>query len=216
MPYRMIEFLKHARPAIAAAVFLLGAPVAVMAQSAPANGDISKWLKVCDPKNASVCMVTKDYVVESGPLATFTIHTTPDPNKFGIGITVPTGFIFPPGIPISVDGKKQTTARYVVCLPAAPKSQRVICVAQAEVSSSLISTLKKGGKLEIEVTTGDGKTVPIDFALSGFTKAFDGPDMGEAALAKQREETAKLFQQQAQQRSQQLIDAQRKDKGNGG
>ena len=63
--------------------------------------------------------MTKDYVVESGPnaLATFTVQTTPDPKKFGIGVTVPPGFIFPPGIPISVDGNKKATAQYVMCWP---------------------------------------------------------------------------------------------------
>ncbi len=212
MPNRTTEFLKHARPALAAAAFLLGASVAAMAQSAPAGGDVSQWLKICDPKHPDTCMVTKDYVVESGPnaLATFSLQATPDKTKFGLGVTVPTGFIFPPGIPVSVDGTKKATAHYVVCLPAAPKSQRVVCIAQAQVAADFVTALKKGGTLEIQLTTGDAKTVPIDFSLSGFSKAFDGPDMGEAALLKQREETAKIFQEKAQQRGQQLIEEQRK------
>lgn len=218
MPNRTIEFLKHARPALAAAVFLMGAPVAVLAQDAPQGGDIQQWLKVCDPKQPKVCAVTKDYVVESGPqaLATFTIQTTADPKKYGVGVTVPPGFIFPPGVPISVDGTKKTTAQYVVCWPDAPKSPRVMCIAQAQVADDFVTSLKKGGTLEIQLTTGDAKTVPIDFSLSGFSKVFDGPDMGEAAIAKQREETAKMFQDKAQQRGQQLIDEQRKAKASGG
>ncbi len=218
MPNRTTEFLKHARPVAAAAALLMGASLAAMAQDAPSGGDTQQWLKICDPKKPDICAVTKDYVVESGPqaLATFTLQTTADPKKFGIGITVPPGFIFPPGIPISVDGTKKGTAQYVICWPDAPKSQHVVCIAQAPAAEDFVTALKKGGTLEIELTTGDAKTVPIDFSLAGFSKTFDGPDMGEAALAKQREDTAKLFQQKAQQRGQQLIDAQRKDKAGGG
>ena len=217
MPYRMIEFIKLAPPALAAAAFLMGAPVAAMAQDAPQGGDIQQWLKVCDPKDATLCAVTKDYVVESGPqaLATFTIRSTADPKKFGLGVTVPPGFFFPPGIPVSIDGNKQTTAQYVVCWPDGPKSSRVMCIAAADVAADFVAALKKGGTLELQLTTGDGKTVPIDFSLAGFSKTFDGPDMGEAAITKQREETAKLFQDKAQQRGQQLIEEQRKAKAGG-
>ena len=219
MPYRMNDFIKHARPAFTAAAFLMGASVAALAQDAPKGGDISQWLKVCDPKNPAVCAVTKDYVVESGPnaLATFTVQSTGNPKTFGLGVTVPPGFIFPPGIPISIDGTKKTTAQYVLCWPDGPKSTRVMCIAQAQVAEDFVASLKKGGTLELLLTTGDAKTVPIDFSLSGFTTVFDGPDMGEAALAKQREANAKVFQEKAQQRGQQLIDEQRKAKaGSGG
>jgi hypothetical protein len=40
--------------------------------------------------------------------------------------------------------------------------------------------------------------------------------MGEAALAKQREDTVKIFQQKAQERGQQLIEEQRKAKAASG
>ncbi len=219
MPNRTTEFLKHALPAVTAAALMMGTPVAAMAQDAPPTAnDAQRWLKICDPKNPATCAVTRDYVVESGPqvLATFTIQTTADPKKFGIGITVPPGFVFPPGIPISVDGAKQATAQYVICWPDAPKSQHVVCIAQAPAGEDFIAALRKGGMLELQLTTGENKTVPIDFSLIGFSKTFDGPDMGESALAKQREATAKLFQQKAQQRGQQLIDEQRKAKASGG
>ena len=218
MPYRMIEFLKLARRALIAAAVLTGAPLAALAQDAPTSGDVAQWLKVCNPKQAAVCAVTKDYVVESSPspVATFTIQTTPDPKKFALGITVQPGFIFPPGVPISIDGNKKVTAQYVICWPDAPKSQHVVCVAQAQVADDFVANLRKGGTLEMQLTTGDAKTVPIDFSLAGFAKTFDGPDMGEAALAKQREDTAKLFQQKAQQRGQQLIEEQRKSKAASG
>jgi invasion protein IalB len=215
MPNRMIQFLRGARPALAAAALLMGVPVTVMAQDAPAGGDVSQWIKVCNPKQQTDCAVTKDYVVETGPLATFTIRTTTDPKKFIVGVTVPPGFIFPPGIPVSIDGAKKTTAHYLICWPDAPKSQHVVCIAQAEVADNFVASMKKGGKLELQLTSGDASVVPVNFSLGGFSKVFDGPDMGEQALAKQRDELAKMFQQKAQQRGQQLIDAQRKNQGGG-
>ena len=161
--------------------------------------------------------MTKDYVAEAGPnaLARFTVQTTADPKKFGIGITVPLGFVFPPGIPISVDGEKKATAQYVICLPESPTTQSVACIAQAQVADDFVSALKKGSKLQLSLTAGDTKTIAIDFSLSGFSKSFDGPDMGEAAVAKQREEAAKIFQQKAQERGKQLIEEQRKQKSGG-
>jgi hypothetical protein len=66
------------------------------------------------------------------------------------------------------------------------------------------------------MTAGDSKVVSIEFSLAGFSKSFDGPDLGEAAVAKQREDAAKIFQQKAQERGQQLIEEQRKQKAAGG
>ncbi len=217
MPNRTIELFKQARPALAAAALLMAAPVAAMAQDAPAAADISQWIKVCNPKQATMCAVTKDYFVESGPnaIATFTISTTADPKKFGVGLSVPPGFIFPPGIPVFVDGNKKVTAQYAVCWPDGPKSSRVMCIAQASVADDFVTALKKGGTVELQLTSGDGKMVPIDFSLAGFSKVFDGADMGQDALVKQRDQIAKLFEQKAQQRGQQLIDAQRKPAGGG-
>ncbi len=89
------------------------------------------------------------------------------------------------------------------------------CIAQAQVADDFVSALKKGVEAAAVADTGDTKTLPIDFSLAGFSKSFDGPDIGEAAVAKQREEAAKIFQQKAQERGQQLIEEQRKQKSGG-
>ena len=233
MSYRTIEFANFARKASCAALMLAWATGTASAQTAPApapapapasapapaTGDVSQWLKVCNPKQPEICAISKDYVAESGPnaLARFAIQTTPDAKKFAIGITVPLGFVFPPGIPISVDGDKKITAQYVICLPESPQAKSsVVCVAQAPVADDFVGALKKGQKLQLQLTSGNSKQINLEFSLAGFSKSFDGPDMGEASVAKQREEAAKIFQQKAQQRGQELIDAQRKQKAGGG
>jgi invasion protein IalB len=196
------------------------APAAGAAASAPAPaaGDIAQWVKVCNPKQPAMCSVTKDYVSESGPapLATFSVQTTPDPKKYALGILVPLGFVFPPGIPINVDGDKKSTAQYVICLPESPQSQAVACIARAEVGDDIVGAMKKGSKLELQLTGGDGKVVSLAFSLAGFSKSFDGPDMGEATVAKQREDAAKIFQEKAAERGKQLIQEQQKQKAGGG
>ncbi len=213
MSHRTIQFFKHVPHAVAAAMILSGASGAALAQSAPATGDVAQWVKQCNPQQPDICNISKDYVSANlpGPLATFIVQTTADPKKFQIGLQVPLGFVFPPGIPISVDGEKKATGQYVICLPP-PQGQSVLCLAQAPVTDDFIAALKKGSKLELTLTDGSNKAVPLNFSLAGFSKSFDGPDQGEAALAKQRAENAQLFQKMMDQKKQELIDAQRKQK----
>ena len=226
MPNRMTEFLKNARPALIAAAFLMGAPAVAMAQSTNANtstsaaavGDLAKWIKVCpDAKRPTVCNVIKYYYVESAPvpLASFNVESTGDPNKFVIGISVPPGYFFPPGIPISIDGTKKAAAKYTYCTAPPRQNASALCIAHAEVGADFITALKKGGTMELQPTTTTMKAVPFDFSLSGFTSAFDGPNMGVDALTKQRDDIAKYYEAKAKQRGQQLIDAQRQGKSGG-
>ena len=233
MRNRTIDFTTHLRRAAVAVLALAWAPVAMAAPATPApaaapaapsaaaaptSGDIAQWIKVCNPQQPAMCSVTKDFVSGSGPapLATFSVQTTPDPKKYALGILVPLGFVFPPGIPINVDGDKKGTAQYVICLPESPQSQSVACIARAEVGDDFVGVMKKGSKLELQLTGGDGKVVPLAFSLAGFSKSFDGPDMGEAAVAKQRDEAAKIFQQKAAERGKKLIEEQQKMKAGGG
>ena len=188
----------------------MGAPVAAMAQDAPTGGDIQQWLKVCDPKNPAI--VRRDQglcrrVRSAGachlhhparpPIRRSSASASPcrrDSSSRPAFRSASTATRRPPRITWSA-GRTDRRAR-ASC--ASPRRRS---------TDDFVAALKKGGTLELQLTTGDNKTVPIDFSLTGFTKTFDGPDMGEAALAKQRDETAKMFQEKAQQRGQQLIDA---------
>ena len=219
-PAALAQAAKPATPAAPAPAAKPAAPTAPApaAAQSPTSGDVAQWIKVCNPQQATMCSVTKDFVSESGPapLATFSVQTTPDPKKFAIGILVPLGFVFPPGIPLAVDGEKKAAAQYVICLPESPQSQSVACIARAEVGDEFIGTMKKGSKLEMQLTGGDGKVIPLGFSLAGFSKSFDGPDMGEATVAKQREQAAKIFQEKAAERGKKLIEEQQKQKAGGG
>jgi invasion protein IalB len=187
----------------APSAFAETAPAA--AQPAPQAPEVvpMQWIKVCDPQNAKLCQISEDYSVAGSatPLSSISIQTTPDANKFGIGIQVPIGFLLPAGIPLVVDGVKKTTAQFITCLPS-PQGQSYFCLAQVMADGDFIAALKKGKALEMQLVSMDKKATTIAFPLDNFTESFDGPD--QAALARQRDDAAKVLAEKAKERAKQL------------
>ncbi len=163
----------------------------------------SQWVKVCDPQNAKICQITEDYALAGAttPIGSVSIQTSPDPNKFAVGIQVPLGFILSAGVPLGVDGTKKADAPFITCLPS-PQGQGYFCLAQTLVDGAFIDTLKKGKMLNLQLASMDKKTTAMVFPLATFASAFDGPD--QAALARQREDAAKVLAEKAKQRAKQL------------
>lgn len=189
-------------PLATGALAATAAPSAAQQQSTPPVAP-TQWIKVCDPQNDKICQVTEDYALvgANSPLGSVSVQTTPDPNKFGIGIQVPIGFLLQAGVPLSVDGSKKDTARFITCVPS-PQSQSYFCLAQALVDGAFVDALKKGKALQIALTSMDRTTTTLNFPLENFTAAFTGPD--QAALARQREDAAKVLSEKAKQRAKQL------------
>lgn len=197
-----------------AAAFSVAAPFAAgaLAETAPASqannvklpdAAPTEWIKLCDPQNAKICQVTEDYSLagSNSPIGSVSIQTTPDANKFGLGIQVPLGFLLQAGIPISIDGEKKMTAQFITCLPS-PQSQSYFCLAQALVDTAFIDSLKKGKAMQMELVSMDKSSTSLAFPLENFTAVFDGPD--QAALARQREDAAKVLAEKAKERAKQL------------
>ncbi len=178
------------------------------AVAAPKTQDVpapapTEWVKVCDPNNAKVCQVTEDYALAGSPapISSISVQTSPDPNKFAVGIQVPLGFLLQEGIPISVDGTKKATAQFITCLPS-PQSQTYFCLAQALVDGPFVDALKKGKALQLQLSAPDKTSTRISFPLATFATSYDGPD--QAALARQREDAANVLAQKAKERAKQL------------
>jgi len=169
----------------------------------------SQWVKVCDPNNAKLCQISEDYglVGDPAPIGSVAIQTTPDPKKFAVGIQVPLGVRLDEGIPLILDGTKTATAQFLTCVPA-PNGPSYFCLAQAVVDNGFINALKKGKMLQLSLASVNKTSKMMDFPLANFTQAFDGPD--QAALARQRENAAKILTEKAQQRAKQLEGAQPK------
>jgi invasion protein IalB len=183
-----------------------------LAETAPAPADNgppaaaiapTQWVKVCDPNNAKLCQITEDYALAGANslIGSVSIQTSTDPNKFSVGIQVPIGFLLQMGIPLSVDGAKKTTAPFITCLPS-PQGPAFFCIAQALVDGSFVDTLKKGKTLDLDLYKMDKTSAKLSFPLDTFASAFDGPD--QAALARQREDAAKILAEKAKERAKQL------------
>ncbi len=180
-------------------------PAAAPQQQQPQQPPVapSEWVKVCDPNNAQICQITEDYglVGAQSPIGSVSVQTSPDPNKFGIGIQVPLGFMLPAGIPLSIDGTKKGSAQFITCLPS-PQSQTYFCLAQALVDGGFIDALKKGKALQLALAAPDKTGTTLVFPLDTFADAYTGPD--QAALARQREDAAKVLAEKAKERAKQL------------
>ncbi len=183
-----------------------------LAETAPAPSDKgqparavapTQWVKVCDPNNAQLCQVTEDYALAGGNslIGSVSIQTSNDPKKFSVGIQVPIGFLLQKGIPLSVDGAKKATAPFITCL-SSPQGPAYFCIAQTQVDGSFVDTLRKGKSLDLDLYTMDKTSTKLSFPLETFASALDGPD--QAALARQREDAAKILAEKAKERAKQL------------
>ncbi len=195
--------------------FSVAGPLATgaLAETAPATTDQAKptvpdvapteWVKVCDPNNAAICQITEDIALVGAntPLASISVQTFPDPKKFALGIQVPIGFLLDQGIPLSVDGAKTATAQFITCLPS-PQSQSYFCLAQVLVDDGFVAQLKKGKDLKLALTAMDKTGKTLAFPLATFAQAYDGPD--QAALARERDNAAKILAEKAKERAKQL------------
>ena len=205
---------------MAVAFSVAGSPATgALAETAPAAGNQNQsatpavapaqWVKVCDPKDAKICQISEDYglVGQNTALGSIAIQTSPDPKKFAVAIQVPLGFLVDQGVPLVVDGAKKANAPFITCVPS-QQTQSYFCVAQTSVDDGFVNALKKGKVLRLSLTTIDKTSATLDFPLDTFAQAFDGPD--QAALARERDNAAKILAEKAKQRAKQLEGQQKK------
>ncbi|WP_162409247.1 invasion associated locus B family protein [Acuticoccus sediminis] len=156
-----------------------------MAQSAPAAEP--NWLKVCtqDPRvKKDMCLVTQELRTGGGQvLASAAIRGFKGEQRQSILIAVPTGMVIEPGVQIQVDGGDPQKAEYQVCLQTA-------CWAERAVNEAFISAMKSGTTMRLTAYNREGKQVPFDLPLTGFTTAYDGEPLSPdriAAITEQRQ-----------------------------
>jgi invasion protein IalB len=202
----------NAAPAVPATPAAPATPEAPATSASPP----SPWVKVCNKNpqtDAEICVVTQELRAETGqPIAVVTIQLGQEPGKYGLGIVVPIGFVLPPGIALNVDGAKQGTAHYTICIPPA-NNQPSVCLAQAPVDENFVAALKKGNKLQLVVVTPQNKQIPIELSLAGFSKSFDGPGIDRAAAEAQRKQLSDALQKSAEEARKKLIEQQQKELG---
>jgi invasion protein IalB len=79
------------------------------------------------------------------------------------------------GTELMVDQSPRLNAPYVVCVTDG-------CVSDYEATLELISKLKNGHGLLVQVISGSGQVVSFVLPLSDFAQAYDGPPTDAAAF----------------------------------
>lgn len=197
--------------------FMIATSVTAPAQDAPQPATPSSpWVKVCNNNpqtNAEICVVTQELRAETGqPIAVATLQLGQEAGKYGFGVVVPIGFVLPPGIALAVDGAKQGTAQYTICIPAS-NNQASVCLAQSPVNEEFVSALKAGNKLTMTVVNPQNRAIPIEMSLAGFSATLDGPGIDRAAAEQQRKQLSDALQKSAEEARKKLIEQQQKELG---
>jgi hypothetical protein len=111
-----------------------------------------------------------------------------------------------PGLRVQIDDQPPTDVKYGICFPNA-------CYAEVEVNDEFVTKLKAGGKLTITTLNQQAKPVNFPMTLAGFTKAYDGKGLDQAAQQARESELADALARRAENARQKLIEQQQKESG---
>ncbi|MGN6465743.1 MAG: invasion associated locus B family protein [Rhizobiaceae bacterium] len=163
--------------AVAGLATALAAAAPAHAQDAPTQPPRG-WFKACSKQqDVDICNVQNLIMADTGQLMTgiSMIDIKGKVNRKVFQITVPTGRMIPPGVAVQIDGGKAQKLDYVICFPDR-------CVAEAQLSDTLVASFKKGQKLTLTSINFQNQPNPIDVSLAGFTDAFDGAPLKQSDL----------------------------------
>jgi invasion protein IalB len=136
------------------------------------------WFKACSKQeDVDICNVQNIVMADTGQMITgiSLIELKGKVNRKVFQVSVPSGRMVPPGIGLQVDGGKTQKLDYVICFPDR-------CVAEAQMSDTLIAAFKKGSELTLTSVNFQNQPNPIKVSLQGFTGAFDGPALQQSDI----------------------------------
>jgi len=197
---------------LAVAAFAVGLPLGASAQEgeAPAASPEAPWAKLCNADPASgkeLCLTIQEIRADTGQfIASATIRTIAGDPKKSLITAVPPGMLLQPGLRVQIDDGQQVEVKYGICFPNA-------CYAELEVNDDFVAKLKAGGKLTITTLNQQAKPVNFPMTLAGFTKAYDGKGMDQAAQQARESELADALARRAENARQKLIEQQQKETG---
>ncbi len=211
-------FVQVAERSLVTIAAICASSLAVLAQDATTSSEAPQaWLKVCstDPKtNNEACIISQELRPGGRLIASVTIQSTKEPGQYGVQVVVPIRFLIPPGVGLAVDGNEIAKAQYRICIPGSNSQPLAMCLALAGIGEDFITALKKGNKLALVVVNPQGKKIPIEMTLAGFSKTFDGPGVDRVAAQTQREQLSEALQRSAEEARKKLIEQQQKEIGN--
>ena len=194
------------------ATVLVGVPLGASAQEgeAAATTPESPWAKLCNADPATgkeLCLTIQEIRADTGQfIASATIRTIAGEEKKSLITAVPPGMLLQPGLRVQVDDQPPTDVKYGICFPNA-------CYAEIEVNDDFVGKLKAGGRLTITTLNQQAKPVNFPMTLAGFTKAYDGQGLDQAAQQARESELADALARRAENARQKLIEQQQKETG---
>ncbi|HET7714480.1 MAG TPA: invasion associated locus B family protein [Bauldia sp.] len=207
---------RHLTKWLALAFLAIGAPIAASAQeaeapaAAPPAGPESPWAKLCNADPATgkeLCLTIQEIRADTGQfIASATVRTIEGEAKKSLITAVPPGMLIQPGLRVQIDDGQQYEMKYGICFPNA-------CYGELEINDEFITALKGGGRLTVTTLNQQAKPVNFPMTLSGFTKAYDGAGLDQAAQQERQNELADALARRAESARQKLIEQQQKESG---
>ena len=198
--------LRHA-VLTALALGLASTVPAAAQQRAPAAPE---WVKLCSKVGENdICNVQFTIQTPTGQLVTGVnlLQSKGAVNRSIFQVAVPSGRYIPEGVKVQIDGGRENTLPYSLCLPDR-------CLAEIQLSDALVKALKGGGQMTLTSTNFQAKKNPINVTLSGFTAAYDGPPLDRAAAQQRSQRLADELKKKAEEARNKLKEAQDAAKSN--
>jgi invasion protein IalB len=137
---------------------------------------IGDWTKVCI-QNGATCVIEQVGKTASGEDALrIRIEKLASPQSVNgqnieavANIEVPLGVVLSTGLKLRIDQGDVSASPYFVCHTQG-------CLVRAPLQAELLASFKRGSRAQFAFTViqeGEGRDVPVDISLSGFTRAFD-------------------------------------------
>jgi len=152
---------------LAFAAMLVSSPQAAAQSAGPS------WVKICSKiGETDICNVQFSIVTNTKQLVTSVnlLQSKGKTKRRIFQVAVPSGRYIPEGIKVQIDKGKVNTLPYSLCMPDR-------CLAEIQLSESLVKALKKGGELTLTSTNFRAQKNPVKVTLKGFTAAYTGPPL---------------------------------------
>jgi invasion protein IalB len=146
---------------------------AAPAAAAPALPELiySPWIKQCGKAQdaaKTTCLTTRSSFADSGFPMVSLVLIEPEGEKKVFRVTVPEPVAMPPGLRLVVDQGQPAQGVYVTCF-------RGSCFSDMEATPDLLTKMKSGQNLFVQVVTLNNQVAAFPIPLGDFKKVNDGP-----------------------------------------
>ena len=179
-------------------------PFAVGDAASAQQGQPKGWYKLCSKVDDNeICNVQYILSSQSGRLvaAVNVFQTKGKQNIERFQIVVPPARFIPAGIKLRIDGDRENTLPYWVCMPDR-------CMAETKLTEPLVKALKRGSTVKLVTTNFQRQQNPLEVSLKGFTAAFDGPPLKREENAARQQRMKEELQKKAAETRRKLQEAQ--------